>query len=102
MTPLSYSIAIATRNRLDALKLSIPLMLNQSRPPSQLIVVDSSDNHEPVKELVQSLTDKTPLDTIVYHSPKGLTRQRNKALEYVTHPIVFFPDDDSIWFNNTA
>jgi glycosyltransferase involved in cell wall biosynthesis len=102
MIRIPYTIAIATRNRLDALKLSIPRMLAQSRKPSQLIVVDSSDEHEPIRKLVDDLTQDSSIETIIIHGEKGLTRQRNKALEFVKHPVVFFPDDDSIWFENTA
>jgi len=102
MKKLEYSIAIATRNRLKALSLSIPRMLKQTRPPSQIVVVDSSDDHEPVRSLVHELTKHTDIPTTIVQSEKGLTRQRNRALELVEHPIVFFPDDDSIWFENTA
>jgi glycosyltransferase involved in cell wall biosynthesis len=102
MIRIPYTIAIATRNRLDALKLSIPRMLAQSRKPSQIIVVDSSDEHEPIRKLVDDLTQYSSIETIIIHEKKGLTRQRNKALEFVKHPVVFFPDDDSIWFENTA
>jgi len=102
MNQLPYSIAIATRNRLEALKLSIPRMLSQRRAPSQLVVVDSSDNHEPVRELVHFITEKLDIETSVIHGERGITQQRNKALEFVKHPIVFFPDDDSILFPNAA
>lgn len=102
MNHLLYTIAIATRNRPDALSLSIPRMLEQSRPPAEIVVVDSSDDHEAVRALVLRLTQASKIPTIVIHGEKGLTRQRNKALEFVNHPIVFFPDDDSIWFKETA
>ena len=45
MKRLDHSIVIATCNRPAALRLSIPRMLKQSRPPTQLIVIDSSDDH---------------------------------------------------------
>jgi len=38
----------------------------------------------------------------VVKSAPGLTLQRNLALTKVLHPVVFFPDDDSIWFPNVA
>jgi hypothetical protein len=71
---IPYTIVIATRNRPAALRLSIPRMLTQSRLPSQLIV----------------------------NSERGLTRQRNIGMKHVTKPVVFFPEDDSIWFPDTA
>ena len=45
-------MVIATRNRPEALALSIPLILGQSRKPRKLIVIDSSDDHAPVAEAV--------------------------------------------------
>ena len=99
---LDYSIVIATRNRPAALRLSIPRMLTQSRLPSQLIVVDSSDDHEAVVEVVKACTEGHRIDLVIVNSERGLTRQRNIGLKHVTKPVVFFPDDDSIWFPDTA
>lgn len=97
-----YTIAIATRNRLEALKHSIPKMLNQTYKPSQLVVVDSSDNHDIVHQLVVELTKSAKVDITIIKGERGLTKQRNQALLHVKHPVVFFPDDDSIWFSDTA
>jgi glycosyltransferase involved in cell wall biosynthesis len=99
---MNYSIVIATRNRVDALKLSIPRMLGQSSPPSQLLVVDSSDNHQEVCRLVECLTKGSTVNVKVIEAERGLTRQRNIGLDLVNQPIVFFPDDDSIWFPGVA
>jgi glycosyltransferase involved in cell wall biosynthesis len=99
---LDYSIVIATRNRPAALRLSIPRMLTQTRLPSQLIVVDSSDDHEAVVAVVKACTEGHRIDWIIVNSERGLTRQRNIGLTHVTQPVVFFPDDDSIWFSDTA
>jgi glycosyltransferase involved in cell wall biosynthesis len=99
---MSYTIVVATRNRLDALRLSIPRMLEQAYAPAQLIVVDSSDDHEPVAEFIRSATKGKDVAVETIHSARGLTLQRNVGLERVRHPLVFFPDDDSIWFPGVA
>lgn len=99
---MTYSVVIATRNRLDALRLSIPRMLAQSSPPSELIVVDSSDDHSPVADLVHETAAGQRVACRVVSSDRGLTLQRNAGLSLVTEPIVFFPDDDSIWFPDMA
>ena len=49
---LDFDVVIATRNRPQALALSIPLILGQSRPPEKLIVIDSSDDHAAVAGIV--------------------------------------------------
>jgi GT2 family glycosyltransferase len=77
-------------------------MLAQTRPPSQLIVVDSSDAFEPVSAAVALAVGSNSITSVIEKSPKGLTLQRNRGLRHVECPITFFPDDDSIWFPDTA
>jgi len=99
---MNYSVVIATRNRLPALTLSVPRILSQSRPPAQLIVVDSSDDHKQVSDAINQMTAGSQVQTIIMQSERGLTLQRNIGLELVKHPVVFFPDDDSIFFPDAA
>ena len=102
MNQLAYTIVIATRNRPAALRLSIPRMLAQSRPPAQLIVVDSSDDHQATVQAVKECVADQPVALTILQSDRGLTLQRNLSLPLINHPIVFFPDDDSIWFPGVA
>ncbi len=99
---LSFDVVIATRNRPEALALSIPLILGQDRLPEQLIVIDSSDDHAPVAATVARAVAGYGGRVIVEHSEKGLTRQRNAGLRHVTADVVIFPDDDSLFFPGTA
>jgi len=99
---LGYSIVLATRNRLDALRVSVPRMLAQSPPPAQLIVVDSSDDHVPVQSAVREACRAHPARLTIHQAERGLTRQRNIGLREVDQPVVFFPDDDSIFFPGMA
>lgn len=94
---LTFDVVIATRNRPDALALSIPLILGQSRQPEKLIVIDSSDDHVPVAEVVAKATAGWPGAVIVEASPKGLPLQRNRGLAHATADVVIFPDDDSLF-----
>ncbi|MFW2541557.1 glycosyltransferase family 2 protein [Primorskyibacter sp. 2E107] len=100
---LTFDVVIATRNRPDALALTIPLLLEQSRRPEQLIVIDSSDDHAPVAQVVAETTaGHSDVAVTVVHSEKGLTRQRNIGLTHVTADIVFLPDDDTLFFPGTS
>lgn len=99
---MDYDVVIATRNRPEALKLSIPLILNQSRKPKSLIVVDASDDHESVKELVNDIAGNSSIEPLILKSKPNLPHQRNIALEHVESPVVMFPDDDSLWFPGHA
>jgi glycosyltransferase involved in cell wall biosynthesis len=95
--PLSFDIVIATRNRPEALALSIPLILGQSRQPDKLIVIDSSDDHTPVAEAVAKAAAGWRGEVIVEHSGPGLPHQRNVGLAHVSADVTIFPDDDSLF-----
>lgn len=97
MTMIEYDAVIATRNRPEALRLSIPLLIGQSHPPSRLIVIDSSDDPAPVAETVSAVTSGWDGEVIVESSPPGLPLQRNRGLTHVAAPVVVFPDDDSLY-----
>jgi len=94
---LDFDVVIATRNRPEALALSIPLILGQSRQPKKLIVIDSSDDHASVAETVASLTAGWNGQVTVEHASPGVTQQRNRGLAHVESEIVFLPDDDSLF-----
>lgn len=98
----TYDLVIATRNRADALRLSLPLMIDQSIPPEQVIVVDSSDDPTPARDAVAEATRNWPGNVVLRHTEPGLTRQRNIGLRDVTAPIVFFFDDDSLAHPGTS
>lgn len=102
MPQLCYDAVIATRNRPEALALSLPALIGQSRPPARLIVIDASDDHAAVRRAVAQATAGWPGEVIVEHTAPGLTRQRNRGLALVRAPVVFFPDDDSIYFPDAA
>ncbi len=101
---MEFDIVIATRNRLPALELSLPLMLAQDRLPSEFILVDASDDHEALRNGVERLFEKAGVDAglrIVRTDP-GSARQRNLGIRLARSPVVFCPDDDSLWFRGVA
>jgi hypothetical protein len=59
-------------------------MLEQSPPPSELIVVDSSDDHSAVADLVGETAASRAVRACVVRSARGLTLQRNGGLALVT------------------
>ena len=98
---LHFDVVIATRNRSDVLALSIPLLLEQSRAPQRLILVDSSDDHELVRRTVSEATRGAGLPVELVHAEPGLPLQRNLGLSRVESDVVFFPDDDSLLLPGT-
>ena len=101
---MQYDCVIATKNRLDALRMSIPLILKQDVLPGRLIVVDASDDHDAVKIELGELSKRLGFNsTIVAKSDaSNLPRQRNIGLQLVEAPVVMLPDDDSMWYNGFA
>ena len=87
---------IVTRNRPEALALSLPLHLSQSHLPAAILVVDSSDDPSPNRALVQHLASATTVPLKHLSSPPGSSLQRNMGLSLVKSEVVFFPDDDSL------
>lgn len=93
---MHYSCVIVTRNRQDALVLSLPGILRQTRPPEEIIVVDSSDDGSAILALVEQLRPTTAVPIRYLRSAPGMTHQRNIGLAQVTTEVVLFPDDDSL------
>ncbi len=93
---VSYSTVIATRNRPNALALSLPLLLGQSRRPDRIVVVDSSDDVTANRTLIGNLSQHTPIPIEHILSAAGSSLQRNIGIRRVTSDVTFFPDDDSL------
>lgn len=97
---VSLSVVVATRNRPEALKMCLPLLVSQTHPPKEIIVIDSSDNPHPNRALVERLSINTKIFFQYIESPQGLPLQRNIGLRHATGDVIVFPDDDSLLFDN--
>ena len=98
---MNYDVVIATKNRQEALKISVPLILDQSVLPEKLIIVDSSDDHQSVRKTVEEIVG-AKVQLVIVHSKPNLPQQRNIGLDQVGSDIVVFPDDDSLWWPGVA
>jgi len=100
---MDHDIVIATRNRPEALRISIPLILSQSRAPRNLIIVDASDNHKEIRQTVTKTVSDLPVTLKILESvQRNSALQRNIGLDEVESPVVMFPDDDSFWWPGVA
>jgi glycosyltransferase involved in cell wall biosynthesis len=99
-----YDCVIATRNRLSALRMSIPLILRQDILPERLIIIDASDDHDSVRTEILQISERLDYkNTIVAKSnSSNSARQRNIGLQFARAPIVMLPDDDSMWYDGFA
>jgi len=95
LSDMDFDIIIPLRNRESVLPISIPLMISQNHLPSLFIIVDSSDNHADVREILAKVFRETKIDTelIVIRSKPGISYQRNLGMRYAQSPVVLFPDD---------
>ncbi|NEQ22561.1 MAG: glycosyltransferase family 2 protein [Microcoleus sp. SIO2G3] len=105
MSMLSWGLVIATYNREKILPECLKLAIGQTRPPSEIIVVDASAHWEETRDRV--LTDIVPIAPDlrwVYEGAvqRGLTHQRNQAIKLATADVVFLIDDDSLMYPTCA
>ncbi len=101
-----WSLAIATYNRPAALRLCLEFAIAQSRPPSEVVIVDSSDNWEAHKKMV--LNEIAPRSALAIDwryeraRERGVTRQRNQAITSASGDVLFVIDDDSFMYRDCA
>jgi len=101
---MSYDCIIVTKNRLNALRMSIPFILKQDVLPERMIIVDASDNHGAVRTEILHISERFGFkNAIVAKSDvSNAARQRNTGLQFAQAPVVMFSDDDSMWYDGFA
>jgi glucosyl-dolichyl phosphate glucuronosyltransferase len=89
---LSVSVCIPTYNRPQKIKNLLCNIFKQYELPEEIVIVDSSPHRE-IESIIQKCN--TCNIQITYdRSPKGLTLQRNKAIDLAKEDIILFLDDD--------
>lgn len=86
------SVGVITRNRPDLLKSCLFSLFRQSLKPSEVIVVDGSDNKKS-KDVVSLFSKKLNIVYIVQRK-RGISNARNLVLKNASEKIVGFVDDD--------
>jgi glycosyltransferase involved in cell wall biosynthesis len=104
-SPLTWALVVATYMREDVLPRCLRLGAAQSRPPLEIIVVDSSPGWESTRERV--LREIAPLwPGIRWHYVeavrRSLTSQRNQGVRAASADVVFLFDDDSLMYPDCA
>jgi glycosyltransferase involved in cell wall biosynthesis len=88
---MNISVVIPTRNRIHNLKVLLGNLERQTLRPGEVIVVDSSDNKESIREL-QNQFVKVPL--IFIDSIPSVCVQRNIGIRQAKASWIFLCDDD--------
>lgn len=93
-TRLGISLAVVTRNRPSQLKRCLTSILQQTRPPDELVIIDSS-NDALSRNIVNSFAYPFPMK-LETNMPRGVADARNHALTLAGCEIIAFIDDDSV------
>jgi len=98
---MKFSIVIPTYNRDEDLKKCLDSILNQTRLPSEIIIIDDGELSRVFLDYFISQFKKLQIILTYYKKDheierRGLSESKNKALELVTNDIFFIIDDDVI------
>ena len=99
MSRLPISVVIATRNRAASLTRTLRSLGSQALAPSELIVVDASDDGAS-KEVVTNFRECFGPATATHWTAAqvaGAAVQRNQGVRMATQPFVWFLDDDVLF-----
>jgi len=88
-TSVSVVICAHTLDRLDDLGRAVTSVVQQSRPPDELIVVVDHN-----QELLDRVAD-LPAKVVANDGPKGLSGARNTGTKLATGELVAYLDDDA-------
>lgn len=101
----TWSLCVATLNRIDVLEQSVALAVRQEPPPREVIVVDASDGWEENRDRIERLIGTgggAPRLCYIAARERSLTNQRNQALPEATSDILFLFDDDTLMLPGCA
>lgn len=102
---LSWALVIATYQRQTILPVCLKLAAEQTRKPSEIIVVDSSDDWEHTRhKVMDELAAHHPEIRWVYVAAEQRSSafQRNQGTQLATADVVFLIDDDSFMYPTCA
>ena len=102
MNILPISVLIPTMNRPETLKRTLDTYAQADRAPSQIVVVDQSQDTETAKEIEKIVKSFEGIETVyVYQETPSLTAARNNALKYAKEEIIVCSDDDVDVYKDT-
>lgn len=102
MKRLPVSLLIPTMNRPETLKRTLDTYTQADWLPSQIVVVDQSQDAEIANEIERLVKSYEVIETVyVYQETPSLTAARNNALKYAKEEIIVCSDDDVDVYNDT-
>jgi hypothetical protein len=105
----TWAWCIATYKRHDMLERSCALALEQTVPPSELVVTDASPNWDEGRARLEKVLASyaatgraAPRLDYAEASVASSSKQRNESIERCTADVLFLFDDDTLMFPETA
>lgn len=96
---MKFSLIMCTLNRVNEVNRYLESLSNQSFRNFELIVVDQNEDNR-LEKIINRYKDCIDL-TYIKSTEKGLSKNRNIGLKYVTGDIIAFPDDDCVYPKHT-
>jgi GT2 family glycosyltransferase len=91
---LTYTAVIPTIDRPHRARAAVETVLDQSRVPTRIVVVDASQRaFEPDTEVAAAAQDAGVVLQVV-SAPASTAGQRNRGIEFADTPLVLLLDDD--------
>ncbi len=90
------SVIICTRNRIDDLITCLESINKQTALPTELLIVDSSDEPLNNNSAFKKVRDSFDIEVRYLHTKPGLTYQRNRGIEQARGNLIYFFDDDVV------
>lgn len=95
MDRIKFSLIIGTRNRCESIQYCMSSIFSQTYTDFEVIVIDQS-NDDKTEAYILKLQD--PRIKYFHVDFQGLSKARNKALQYVSGEYVCLIDDDACYF----
>ena len=93
---IEFSLIVPTYNRAEDLSRLLKNLDLQTKPPTELILVDASDSTA-TEVMVNEAASRFSYPIRYFHHSKGLTRQRNFGITQARYPVIGFSDDDCVF-----
>ncbi len=96
---MKFSLTIPTYKREQALLKALRCVLDGSRIPDEILIIDDAQIKKSTLEQIKSLVDIKKIKFVYYkkdHSKhrRGLSESKNLAIDLAENEIIFFIDDD--------
>lgn len=95
---MRVSIAMTTYNGARFVEAQLASLIDQSQPPSQLVIVDDASS-DATPALLDHFAATAPFEVQVHRNPRNLGWRANffRALEHCDGDLIGFCDQDDVW-----